>query len=307
MNVKISSAPCSFGVWETNIEEGVHPEPAQFTRLVRECGYEGTELGPPGYLGSGETVARLLQEADLHLAGSFMMFRLSHADKFHEDVAALDGALAELRLAAGDGDLPIVLLADAFGAEPDRMQYAGAIEGHPETWLSADRLKLLVANLERTAYRCRDLGFACSLHPDYGSYIETEREITSVFEAVEPGLLGLCFDTGNLAFAGSRPAELLRQYMPVVNHVHLKDVDLGLLAKVQDSGLGVEGAWGAGVFCELGSGDAQVAECLEELDRAGYEGWLVVEHERPLVESWALDDAVAAQRANRAWLADRGV
>jgi inosose dehydratase len=276
-------------------------------RLVRECGYDGTELGPPGYLGGGERVASLLHEACLRLAGSFMMFRLSRDEEFRDDLRSLDGDLAELRLAAGDNELPIVLLADAFGAEPDRMRFAGAIEQHPETWLSPARTRLLVANLQRTAYRCRELGFACSLHPDYGSYIETEREISSVLESVDPDLLGLCLDTGNVAFAGSRPLELLKRYMPVVNHVHLKDIDRQLLAKVQLDGQGVEGAWDAGVFCEIGSGDAQIPECLQELERYGYEGWLVVEHERPLGDGWSLEQAVAAQRTNRAWLADRGV
>jgi inosose dehydratase len=306
MKVRVSSAPCSFGVYETN-EEGILPDPEELLRLVAECGYVGTELGPPGYLGSGETVARRLGDFQLQLAGSFMMFRLSRREEFQEDYRALDGALAELRTAAGDNELPIVLLADAFGAEPDRMRFAGSIEQHPETWLSAERWKLLIANLQRTAERCRELGFRCSLHPDYGSYIETEGEISAVIEAVDPQLLGLCFDTGNVAFAGAEPAPFLRAYIEAVNHVHLKDVDLNLLKRVQGSGQGVEGAWEAGVFCPLGSGDAQVDRCIAELDRHGYTGWVVVEHERPLGLTWTLRDAADAQRANRAWLAERGI
>ncbi len=307
MSLKISSAPCSFGVFETNIEEGVHPEPVQLLTLMRDCGYEGTELGPPGYLGSGAIVAARLAEARLQLAGSFLMFRFSREDEFPDDLRTMDAALAELQIAAGDNPLPIVLLSDAFGAEPDRMQFAGAIEDHPETWLNTTRSRLLVANLQRTAERCRELGFQCSLHHHAGTYIETEREIAAVVEAVDPALLGLCFDTGHIAFAGSEPLDLLKTYGDLVNHVHLKDVNRTLLRDVQQGGDGLDGAWDAGVFCGLGDGDAQVEQCLAELETRGYDGWLVVEQDRPLSATWSLRDATAAQRANRQWLADRGL
>jgi len=307
MKPRIASAPCSFGVFETNIEDGVHPTPAQLVKLMHEGGYAGTELGPPGFLGSGEAVAALLAQAGLELAGSFLMFRFSREPGFDEDLNAMESALAQLRIAAGDNEPPVVLLSDAFGAEPDRMSFAGAIDQHPEAWLSADRQRLLLANVHRAAERCSEMGFRCSLHHHAGTYIETRREIAAVVEAMDTDLLGLCFDTGHVAFGGSEPLDVLRDYVGLVNHVHLKDVDRGLLRAVHADGGGLDAAWDTGVFCGLGDGDAQVETCVDELGRNGYAGWLVVEQDRPLSPDWTLADAARAQRANRKWLAARGL
>ena len=307
MKPRISSAPCSFGVFETNVEDGVHPSPAQLVSLMRSGGYEGTELGPPGFLGSGKEVAALLAENNLEHAGSFVPLQFSRAAEFSEDMKAMDSALDELVVVAGDHELPVVILADAPGVEPDRMGLAGAIEKHPETWLPTDRKRLLIDNLHRAAERCSERGFHCALHYHVGTYIETKREIAEVVEAMDTSILGICFDTGHTAFGGSVPLEALTTYGDLVTHVHLKDVDRGLLRKVHASGGGLEGAWGTGVFCALGTGDAQVAECVAELQRRGYSGWLVVEQDRTLGNGWSLEDAAKAQQENRAWLAERGL
>ena len=157
-----------------------------------------------------------------------------------------------------------MLLSDAF-CEPDRMRYAGAIEAHPATWLGERRRRLLIDNVHRAAELSRERGFVTSFHPHAGSYIETPREVDALLEQMDTGLLGLCFDTGHTAFGGGDPLALLRDASELVNHVHFKDVDLELLARLQSEGKGLEEAWVAGVFCELGTGGAQVDECLQQL------------------------------------------
>ena len=111
---------------------------------MAEAGYVGTELGPPGYFGQGPEVGRMLAEHGLELMGSFLPLRFSRPDGFAEDLAAMESALDTLEAAAVDGPKPVVLLADAF-LEPDRLQHAGDIEAHPETWLPPDRAELLVS------------------------------------------------------------------------------------------------------------------------------------------------------------------
>jgi len=156
---------------------------------------------------------------------------------------------------------PVVVLSDAF-CEPDRMRYAGAIEAHPETWLDETRWQLLIDNVHRAAELCRDREFTASFHPHVGTYVETPREVYALLGAMDAELLGLCFDTGHSAFGGGDPLTLLRDTHELVNHVHFKDVDMPLLARLHAEGKGLEAAWAAGVFCELGTGGAHVAECL---------------------------------------------
>jgi inosose dehydratase len=273
---------------------------------MAETGFVGTELGPPGYFGQGPEVGQMLAGHGLELMGSFLPLRFSRPGGFEEDLAGMESALDTLDAAATDRAKPFVLLADAF-LEPDRLQHAGDIENHPETWLPPGRAELLVANLERSAARCRERGFPVSLHYHAGTYIETPREIAQVVAAIDTDLIGLCFDTGHSAFGGGDPLEFLKEYGGLVNHVHLKDVDTERMAEVRAEGGDLVAAWERGVFCPLGEGDAHVGECLDELLRRGYDGWIVVEQDRVLGPDEPFSDAVADGRKNRAYLAERGL
>ena len=236
---------------------------------------------------------------------SFLPLRFSRDEGFAEDMRGLESALGLLSEAAEGRDQPVVLLSDA-SCEPDRLRYAGAIEAHPETWLGERRQQLLFDNAHRAAEHCRERGFVASFHPHAGSYIESPREVDALLEQMDTSLLGLCFDTGHSAFGGGEPLALLRHARELVNHVHLKDVDLALLARLKQEGKGLEEIWAAGVFCALGTGGAQVDECLLELIAAGYDGWIVVEQDRVLAPGESFEVALEAAEHNRAWLRERG-
>ena len=89
--------------------------------------------------------------------------------------------------------------------------------------------------------------------------------------------------------------------------MHLKDVDVPLLARLHAEGAGLETAWEEGMFCRLGEGGADVDACLAELRRRGYDGWMVVEQDQVLRPGRTFEDAVESARANREWLRERGL
>jgi len=306
VTIRIANAPVSFCVFEMTSERPDLPDGAELARVIAEAGYAGTELGPPSYFGEGAALHELLAQYELALVGSFLPLRFSHREHRDADTAVLDATLTQLEAAAAGGPLPKVLLADAF-QEPDRMHYAGAIEEHPETWLSDARFATLVDGVHHAAERCRDRGFDVALHYHAGTYVETPREIARFAEQMDTTLLGLCFDTGHSAFGGGDPLEVLRDYGELVTHVHLKDVDLGKLRAVHASGGGLMRAWESGVFCALGTGDAHVEECLAALRERGYDDWIVVEQDRVLAPGEPFAQVVDDARANRAWLAERGL
>jgi inosose dehydratase len=306
VTIRIATAPVSFGVFEMTVDRPNLPTGPELARTMAETGYAGTELGPPSYFGEGAGLAELLGEYDLALVGSFLPMRFSRKEAHAEDTAMLDRTLATLEEAAAGGPLPKVLLADGF-VEPDRMHHAGAIEEHPEAWLSDARWAILVDAVHRAAERCRERGFEVALHYHAGTYVETPREIARFAEVMDRSLLGLCFDTGHSAFGGGDPLELLQGYGELMTHVHLKDVDLARLRAVHESGGGLMRAWESGVFCPLGTGDARVEECLAALRDDGYDGWIVVEQDRVLALDEPFAGAVEDARANRAWLAERGL
>ena len=127
-----------------------------------------------------------------------------------------------------------------------------------------------------------------------GTRIQTREEIERLLELVDVPLL---LDSGHLLAAGDDPVACLRDWRDRIDHVHVKDVDLALLRAAPSW----DEAWRGGVFCELGTGDLDVAAFLSALD--GYSGWLVVEQD--WVARPGADDGEAqieAQVRNRRWL-----
>ena len=50
--IRVANAPCSYGAFEITIGRLPNvPDALDVLESMAEAGYEGTELGPPGYLG----------------------------------------------------------------------------------------------------------------------------------------------------------------------------------------------------------------------------------------------------------------
>ena len=58
--LRVSSAPVSFGVDEVLSDDAWMPEPEPMLDWMADIGYEGTEMGPPGYLGDADEVRERL-------------------------------------------------------------------------------------------------------------------------------------------------------------------------------------------------------------------------------------------------------
>jgi len=303
--MRLASAPVSFGVDEVQADAW-RPEPDDVLDIIRDLGFEGSELGPPGYLGDPGTTRKRLEQRGLELVASYLPLRFSRSESIEDDLEWLDGMLDLVKESAPASSRPFVVLADSF-SEPDRLALAGRIQDHPETWLPDDRFELLVTNLHRAAERCRLAGLEPVLHPHGGTYVETDREIRAVANRLDPALIGLCLDTGHARFGGADPAALARDYRHLIRHVHIKDCDTRVLRDVAAEGGGLKEAIGRGAFCELGTGDSGIVDVVWELVDGGYDGWLVVEQDRALTLGTTIEDLRASQARNVAFLATLGV
>ena len=96
--------------------------------------------------------------------------------------------------------------------------------------------------------------------------------------------VGVCLDTGHLALGGSDSLELARAYPGRFNHVHLKDVDAGLAARLRAGEFDLVDGVRLGIFRPLGAGDAPVREVVATLEQAGYGGWYVLEQDTALAD-----------------------
>jgi len=304
--MRVASAPVSFGVDEVLQDDAWMPDPDDMLDWMVDIGFEGTELGSPGYLGDGPTVHDRLSTRGLGLVGAFLPQHFSRPEKVEADAAWLGAALQLLAEASPEGSRPFAVLSDHFD-EPDRRAFSGRIAEHPETWLDADRFRALVDNLHRAAETCRAAGFEPVLHPHAGTYIETADEIARVMDAIDPALLGLCLDTGHFRFGGADPAQAARDYRDVIRHVHIKDCRTSIMDDVKAAGGSLDEALVRGVFCPLGRGDAGIDAVIEQLRANGYAGWLVIEQDQALRSSDTPASVVAGQRTNRDYLRALGL
>ena len=134
-------------------------------------------------------------------------------------------------------------------------------------------------------------------HPHVGSFVETRAEIDELCAANDPALVGLCPDTGHLAYAGVDTAAVFRDYATRIGYVHLKDVDPRKLERVRSEHIGFVDAVRMGLFVELGTGFVDLPLIVEALERASYQGWLIVEQDAPA-------DPLASATRNRRYLSE---
>jgi inosose dehydratase len=304
--IRVASAPVSFGVDEIIVADAWMPAPDDMLDWMVDIGFEGTELGPPGFLGDAAALKRSLTSRRLQLVGAFLPQHFSRHEKAEEDRAWLRRSLQLIREGAPDGSSPLAILCDQFD-EPERLAFSGRIQEHPEAWLPADRFEALMTNLHRAAELCRRVGFEVVLHPHAGTYVETADEIAAVMDRLDPSLLGLCLDTGHFRFGGADPAQAVDDYHELIRHVHIKDCLTRVMDDVKAEGKGLEEALSRGVFCQLGLGDSGIDGVIDALRRHDYRGWFVIEQDQFLRASDTPESVVAVQRANREYLRRFGV
>jgi inosose dehydratase len=304
--MRVASAPVSFGVDEIIQNDVWMPAPDEMLDWMVDIGFEGTELGSPGFLGDSTQVRQRLSSRGLELVGSFLPQHFSRAEKADDDRAWLRDQLRLVVDGSPDGSRPFAILSDQFD-EPDRKMFSGRIAEHPETWLSPARRATLIDNLHRAAEFCRSMGVEPVLHPHAGTYIETADEIAQVVDRMDPSLIGLCLDTGHFRYGGADPAKAARDYRELIRHVHVKDCSSAVMNDVKAMDKGLDEALRRGVFCPLGTGDAGISAVIDELRTQGYSGWLVIEQDQLLRSSDTPESVIAGQRANRDYLRALGI
>lgn len=257
---RVAAAPISWGVCEVP-GWGLMLPPERVLSEMASLGFEATELGPIGYLPlEPDELAGQLARHGLRLIGGFVPLVL------HEEHAAeaLEEADRIARLLAGAGGelFEVAAVADAQWAQPHALS--------DEEWTR------LAAHLEAVEDAVAERGLELVVHPHAGTLLEGGPEIDRLLAISE---VPLCLDTGHLVIAGMEPLDLLRRHAERVRHVHLKDVDRELAGRVRAGELSLVEAVQAGLFRPLGQGDAGIDEVVRQLDRTGYDHWLVLEQD----------------------------
>jgi len=269
---RIGNAPVSWAVYEAHL-----PNPPFSTVLdaIAEAGYEGTELGPYGYLPTTkEALARELEPRKLTLGSSFVPVSL-------EDPATREVVIAHsLKVASLLAQFGVKELIVADDEDAARAAAAGRIPKDGSKGWSATQWATAIETLETIARRVKDAhGLSVVVHHHAGTFIETSEEIDRLLDGARPELVNLLLDTGHAVYGGADPVDIATRHGARVKYVHLKDADKAQLQHVRTSQIPMQEAWKRGIFCALGKGVVDFKGVYAALAKRGYDGWMIVEQD----------------------------
>lgn len=260
---RIGAAPISWGVCEAP-GWGHELPPDRVLAEMAQLGLRATELGPTGYLGADPvTVAGTLSRHGMSLIGGFLPVPL-HVDR---DLDLTEATEAMRTLQDGGGTVVVLAARSEDGSYDNKIHLSDA------EW------DVLAHNLVRLRAIAADLGLLCTIHPHVGTAVEDR---AAVYRLIEISDIPLCVDTGHLLIGGTDPLELLERHGDRVAHVHLKDVDAAVAAKVSAASVNYLEAVRAGLYTPLGAGDLDIAGVVRALESRGYQGWYVLEQDSAL-------------------------
>lgn len=112
--------------------------------------------------------------------------------------------------------------------------------------------KNIIESMNEYAKVITDQGLVAALHPHTGTPIETEEEVYFVMENLDTTYMKFGPDVGQLEKGGADPVKIVGDFMPLIEHVHLKDFEGG------DNGyLG---------YAPLGRGEVKIKKILKMLE-----------------------------------------
>ena len=282
---RVAGAPISWGVSEVP-GWGFQLDADRVLTEMRDLGLAATEFGPDGFLESSPRArAAQLGSYGLQAVGGFLPVLLHDPqhDPLPEINRFIDGCLAT--------GAHVVVLAAFTG-----------VEGYDARPVLDDAgWETLLGNLDAIAERASARGIVAALHPHVGTMVETGPETERVLAGSE---IGLCVDTGHLLVGGADPVAMTAAHPERVVHVHLKDVDASLAARVRAGDTTFGEAVREGMFRPLGAGDVDIAGMVRILENSGYDGWYVLEQDVMLGERPAGEGPLADARASLAYLTE---
>jgi inosose dehydratase len=294
MNIRIGSAPDSWGVWFAN-----DPKQTPWHRYldeVREAGYEWTELGPYGYLPTDlPTLRAELGRRGLKVSASCVMLHLEDTTVWPE----LE------RQTLGAGELLAALGARFFVLIDDTYSDLFTGKATRPSRLDASAWKRLIDTTQRVADLVRSrFGLQLVFHPHAETHVEYEDQIEALLEQTDAERVGLCLDTGHHAYRGGDPIAFFRRHHKRIPYLHLKSVDRQKQEWVEKEPIPFAIAVANDMFCEPSRGVVDFAAFRDVLKEVGYDGWAAVEQD---MYPAPFDKPLPIAKRSRAYLRELGL
>lgn len=264
MKTKVGVAPDSWGV--IYVKDDKQPPWEQVLDEMAQAGFAGVELGPWGFFpNTVDTLHPALEKRGLTLASATLPVEPVTEERLAAALRTVDD-MCELLLSFPDAR-HIVLLPEVI-ARSDWGAYCAGCQKIYE-------------------YAKEKYGVTCVMHPHLTDKtflkdpenwltIETEEQIERFLRDTA---VPLCLDTGHHVCCGGDPVAFYRKWSARIPFLHIKDCDRAVRDRMLRERLTPVQASGEGLFRGPGEGMIDFAAFRRELEAAGYEGWLIIEHD----------------------------
>lgn len=258
---RLAAAPISWGICEVP-GWGAQLPPERVLGEMRDLGFTQTELGSPGYFpDSPDAISSMLASYDMALLGAFTPVIVHDPAQADATRQAVTDA-ADLLVATG---APYLISCPVM-----------TWDWGPRTPIDDDQWAHTYAMLDEIEALCVERGLIQAVHPHLGTLLERGDEIQRVIDNTSAGFT---LDTGHMLIGGFDPMHMVNEHFDRIKHVHLKDVVLAACEPVLHGEQTIMQGVQAGMFCNLGAGDAPIAEVVESVDALGFDGWYVIEQD----------------------------
>ena len=247
------------------LDGSLSPARAELHDRVAASGFTAISVNVPGDVGV-DAYARELADAGLTPAPGYFNFMTADSD----GVATAVERAKTMAAAHAQLGLDVIYLAD----DGNETRIAEPAEG---SHFDQARFDTVVGNIATVAAAITAEGLTPAFHQHIGTWVESEREVRGLLDAVGADILSLGPDTGHLTWAGIDPVAFVTEYRDRVVSLHLKDVHAVKL----------DGATGSyfdrvrdGLLTEPGRGDVDNDAVLAALPHE-FDGWVIIEVDQP--------------------------
>jgi len=210
-------------------------------RKISQAGYEGIEcnLSLASTQEKAEQLEKLLKKNSLKLAS------LYHGGIYHEEETAKNTIEETAKLAK---------FAKSIGCPAINVNPASKGEEKTE-----QELKIQAKYLEKMGKILKDMGMDFFCHNHTPEIQNNARELRAICDMTDKMFVNLCLDIHWVLRGGMNPLELMEEYPERLKSLHLRNSSNGIWMEY------------------FGEGDIDYIKVKNLLDRANYEGWLIVE------------------------------
>lgn len=167
-----------------------------------------------------------------------------------------------------------------FAVDGDAVRDRIASNVHQGPALTPEGLTELAEHFNKWSKYSNSLGMRASFHPHAATYIETSEETAALFSKLDEKV-GLCLDVGHWLVGGGDPVAAVKEYNSRITHVHIKDVDPQVLAKLKAGkyeGMDIAVTQDK-LFAPAGTGALDLDGLVDSLNQVGFSGWLMSEQD----------------------------